>query len=61
MQAAPVKRNLIDQIVVLVLFLSILSLFLEYGINQTRTIFWITNILDYFIIILFVGETAIRW
>ena len=60
MQSAPVKRNIIDQIVVLVLFLSVLSLFLEYGIHQTRGIFWITNILDYFIIFLFVSETAIR-
>jgi len=59
-QSVPAKRNMIDQIVLLVLFLSVLSLFLEYGIHQTRAIFWITNILDYFIIILFVSETAIR-
>jgi len=60
MQSAPAKRNIIDQIVVLVLFLSVLSLFLEYGIHQTKAIFWITNVLDYLIIILFVSETAIR-
>ncbi|MBN2601567.1 MAG: TrkH family potassium uptake protein [Candidatus Marinimicrobia bacterium] len=60
MQSTQAKRNLTDQIVLLVLFLSILSLFLEYGIHQTSTIFWITNILDYFIIILFIIETVLR-
>lgn len=54
------KRNIIDNIVVIVLLLSILSLFLEYGINQTRTIFLITYVLDYFIIILFLTEAALR-
>lgn len=60
MQSGNNRHKLIDQIVLLVLFLSIISLFLEYGIHQTHTIFWITNVLDYVIIILFVSETAIR-
>ncbi|MDO9547426.1 MAG: TrkH family potassium uptake protein [Candidatus Marinimicrobia bacterium] len=59
-QSAPAKRNMIDQIVLLVLFLCVLSLFLEYGIHQTRAIFQITNVLDYIIITLFMSETAIR-
>ncbi|HDP67324.1 MAG TPA: TrkH family potassium uptake protein [Candidatus Marinimicrobia bacterium] len=60
MQPGNNRHKLIDQIVLLVLFLSILSLFLEYGIHQTRTIFWITNVLDYIIIILFLSEAVIR-
>ncbi|MBU4446379.1 MAG: TrkH family potassium uptake protein [Candidatus Marinimicrobia bacterium] len=60
MQSGYSKRNFIDQIVVIVLFLSILSLFLEYGIHQTRMIFLITNILDYCIIVLFISEAVMR-
>jgi len=60
MQSGYNKRNFIDQIVVIVLFLSILSLFLEYGISQTRFIFFITNVLDYCIIVLFVSEAVLR-
>ena len=54
------RRNLIDHIIVIVLFLSILSLFLEYGIPQTKIISLVIGVLDYFIIILFVTETIIR-
>ena len=60
MQPINNKRNIIDQLVIIVLFLSILSLFLEYGIHQTRIIFWITDVLDYLIIVLFVSEAVIR-
>lgn len=54
------KRNYVDQIVIIVLLLSILSLFLEYGINETKTVFLITSILDYCVIILFVTEAVMR-
>jgi trk system potassium uptake protein TrkH len=51
---------LIDQIIVVVLFLSILSLFLEYGIPQTKIVNLVVGVLDYLIIILFLIEAIIR-
>ncbi|RKY59054.1 MAG: TrkH family potassium uptake protein [Candidatus Neomarinimicrobiota bacterium] len=54
------RRKIIDQLIVIVLLLSVLSLFLEYGLHQTRTIFWITSILDYLIVTLFLTEAIIR-
>lgn len=55
------KESKINILLFFVLILGILSLFLEYGLYQTKTIGIITNVLDYCIIILFSIEILIRF
>jgi trk system potassium uptake protein TrkH len=50
-----------NRLVSLMLILSIVSLFLEYGLYQARWIKLFTNVLDYIVFLLFITEIVLRF
>ena len=49
------------RLVSLMLVLSIISLFLEYGAYQARWVKLFTNVLDYAVFLLFIADIALRY
>jgi trk system potassium uptake protein TrkH len=59
MQMADSERT-VNRLVSMMLILSVVSLFLEYGLYQARWIKLATNVLDYVVFLLFVTEMVLR-
>jgi trk system potassium uptake protein TrkH len=54
------SERTVNRLVSMMLILSVVSLFLEYGLYQARWIKLTTNVLDYVVFLLFVTEMALR-